>query len=159
MNIKVLAFSLFFMLLGSCLKTNEKLFYIKSHSDLVNMVKSKNATIINKKEKTILSTNEMRNQFRVYKNFGEIYENNHFKAVIILSEIKDDKYNFLLRTIKKSNHKIIDTFLLSGYDSSSGEFCSGYINKDLKVNRTCKSTNFSMNKQINKTGEINFITN
>lgn len=159
MNIKVFTFFLFLMLLSSCLKTNDKLFYIKSHSDLVNVIKSKNATIINKKEKTILSANEMNNQFRVYKHFGKIYENDYFKAVIILSEIKGDKYNFLLRTIKKSNHKIIDTFLLSGYDSSSGEFCSGYIDKDLKVNRTCESTNFSMNKQINKLGEINFITN
>ena len=144
------------LILISCDNNQGQLFYINDYNDLVYMAESTNVKTLDRQTSIYLTPEEKRKDYYTYKNFGEIYRNEFYKAFVIFSKMTEPKlhYSFKIRTYNKKNNAIIDSFIFSGYSHDSGEFYSGSINNKLVIETHSDAYSYITRKKINNFGKI-----
>lgn len=154
-RVSILCVSIFLML-SSCDKNQDHLFYINDYDDLIYMVEATNVKIEEKKTSTYLTAKEKEDTQHSYKYFGEIYKNDVYTVFILFSQMKalERNYSFEIRTHTTKDNRYIDSFYLSEYNHDSKEFCSGFIDNDLRIEKKCNTNNFIIKKKINNFGQI-----
>ncbi len=154
---KNLKYIIVFLFLLSCKNHENHLFYIDDWEDLDFMVNSTNLKELNIDDKIFFNKIERDSLTNYkYKSFGKIHENEQFSVYILLAQMDEPEihYSFTIETINLSDNKLIESFYLCGYSNDSGELCTGYIDKQLNIFKTCDSHNFRIQKRINTFGKI-----
>jgi hypothetical protein len=139
-------FKILFLILTfwSCSKSEKKLFSVSEpnghRNEFLDMAESTNISPITDSLSYYLSIAELVQAEKViYKNFGNIYQNENFKANVILrigSKTGRD-YKFIIRTFKKDGG-IIDSYELAKWIEQDKQFCFGHINEKLIINKDCE---------------------
>lgn len=135
------------LLMGCCILglyscyQNNSLFRIKDSKDMLFMVEDTNVPEIPEVEIKEWVTKEELNSKTplIIKHFGELYKNKQFKldVLLIVEDIGDRSYRFILRTYSKDKNEILDSFELATRDDVKQLFCHGGINKEFTILREC----------------------
>lgn len=122
---------------------NNSLFRIKDSKDMLFMVEDTNVPEIPQSEiKQWITKEELNSKTPlIIKHFGELYKNKQFKldVLLIVEDIGDRSYRFILRTYSKDKNEILDSFELATWDEVKQLFCRGWINKEFAISRDCNN--------------------
>ena len=167
-----------FIVLISCSQTDNKIFWIaentNNQNDFLFMVESTNVLPIpvdsvrqflswaEIEETRMLESNIYRSGDTIlprpviFKNYGEIYHSDKFKTFVLLridNELELRDYKFIIRTYSM-DWEIIDSFEFAIWNENEKQFCFGFINKNLIIERKCQGSETSDIMQIVEDGRI-----
>lgn len=158
-----LIFALLTFTLLSCDKTADKLFWISEptnqKNDFLFMTESTNVTSLKIDSlKLFLRPGEFSrfdSTSSEFKNFGQIYKGDKFRAFVLLRSISSSgrNYVFIIRTFD-NNWNVVDDYELATWDEENKKFCYGSINKDMIIERKCDKSETSEIMEVTDEGKI-----